>query len=474
MCAKRILLLVLSIVLASGCATFHAKPISPVQTAVAFEARSLKDPGLKKFLETNLSHEIVPWPPKKWNLTMLTLAAFYYHPDLDIARDRWGVAKAGMVTAAGRPNPTISLVPEYATNSDIGTSPWLFGINLDIPIETAGKRGYRIARAKHQSEAFRFNIAVVAWQVRSRLRERLLDFYAAKHAESILKQGLALQEDYIKLLEKRHTAGEISPSNLAESKLLRDQAVLSLLEVQKKAADANVQIADALGLPVRALSQTVISFDQFDQILLLKNFNAKEIRREALLGRADILKALSEYAASESALRLEIAKQYPDINLIPGYSYDQGENKWAIGFSFTLPVFNRNKGPIAEAEARRKEAADNFIAIQAKVIGEIDGADTAYRSTLQKLKEADSYLADQKKRYQLLEETPKVLEVTRPTLLRTQEQLSSAEIYRLNAFVDVQHALGQLEDAVQRPLIGSLKSISAPETDPKSIKEDEK
>jgi broad specificity phosphatase PhoE len=29
----------------------------------------------------------------------------------------------------------------------------------------------------------------------------------------------------------------------------------------------------------------------------------------------------------------EIAKQYPDIHLGPGYQYDQGVNKWTLGFS---------------------------------------------------------------------------------------------------------------------------------------------
>jgi outer membrane protein TolC len=35
-----------------------------------------------------------------------------------------------------------------------------------------------------------------------------------------------------------------------------------------------------------------------------------------------VLAALADYAASEAALRLEIAKQYPDIHLNPGYQLD--------------------------------------------------------------------------------------------------------------------------------------------------------
>ncbi len=39
-------------------------------------------------------------------------------------------------------------------------------IALDIPIETAGKRGYRMAEARYLSEAARLNIAQTAWEVR--------------------------------------------------------------------------------------------------------------------------------------------------------------------------------------------------------------------------------------------------------------------------------------------------------------------
>src|SRR5882724_5961448 len=80
-----------------GCATFQPKPISPDRRATAFEARTLDGADLKKFLETNLHHETAPWPPKAWSFPMLTLVAFYYHSDLDLARAQWGIAKAGVI-----------------------------------------------------------------------------------------------------------------------------------------------------------------------------------------------------------------------------------------------------------------------------------------------------------------------------------------------------------------------------------------
>jgi len=43
--------------------------------------------------------------------------------------------------------------------------------------KTAGKRGRRIAKAEHLSEAARLNIATVAWHVRRNVRGSLLDLH---------------------------------------------------------------------------------------------------------------------------------------------------------------------------------------------------------------------------------------------------------------------------------------------------------
>jgi outer membrane protein TolC len=90
-----------------------------------------------------LHRDLTNWPAASWDFDMLTLAAFYYHPDLAVARAQWNVAQAGIQTAGGRPNPTLSLVPGYDTTHNPGLSPWFPAVSFDVPIETAGKRGGR-------------------------------------------------------------------------------------------------------------------------------------------------------------------------------------------------------------------------------------------------------------------------------------------------------------------------------------------
>ena len=45
-------------------------------------------PKLKEFLETNRNRKFFNWPASSWDFSMLTLAALYYHTELDVARTK--------------------------------------------------------------------------------------------------------------------------------------------------------------------------------------------------------------------------------------------------------------------------------------------------------------------------------------------------------------------------------------------------
>jgi cobalt-zinc-cadmium efflux system outer membrane protein len=448
-----------------GCATYHPKPISSAQTALSFESRTLDDANLKEFLQRNLHHEITSWPQRLWDFPALTLVAFYYHPDLDVVRAKSGVAQAGVITAGQRPNPSAGLIPQYNINAAHGVSPWILNFSFDIPIETAGKRGYRIAQAKHISEAARLSVGTVAWQIRSRVRTSLLNLYAADQAEILLKKQLAIQEDLVELMERRLVVGDVSRPDVTQAHLALDQIRLSLTEAKKQRVEARVRIADALGLPVEALKEIEISLAFLEK--LPEELPSSETSRQALLNRADILSALTDYAASQSALQLQIAKQYPDIHLGPGYEFDQGQNKWAIGVSVTLPVFNQNQGPIAEAEARRKQAEARFRALQIQIIGEIDSTQAGYRAALKELEVADSLVLNKESQQQSIQAMFKVGEADRLALLSAKRELVSSLLSRLNTLVKTQQSLGLLEDALQYPLDSSGPFPVVPEKNPR-------
>jgi len=170
-----------------------------------------------------------------------------------------------------------------------------------------------------------------------------------------------------------------------------------------------------------------------------------------LLNRADVLGALADYEASQAALALAVAQQRPEFHLGPGYAWDQGENKFTLGASLTLPVFNRQRGPIAEAEARRREAAAAFDAVQARAIGEVERAFAGYRDARHKLATADATLAGQRLRLKSMQEMLAAGSIDRVDLLLAQVELARGEQVRAAVFNEAQVALGLLEEAIQQP-----------------------
>jgi cobalt-zinc-cadmium efflux system outer membrane protein len=441
----------LAVVLAAAvsCVRFRPRPIAPAKSMEDFEARRLDAAELRDFLIRN--QEVQEWPPAAWDLKSLTLAAFYYHPDLDVARAQWGVARGGRVTAGERINPVLNpLVGYNSTTPASQVTPWIPEVSLEITIETAGKRGIRIAGARHLEEAARWNILSVAWDVRNRLRGALLETYAAGEKEALLAEALKLQAEIVRLLEIQKDAGEVSVYDVMQARVALDAARLTAIEASRGKEDATARLAAALGLPRKALDGVRISFDAFrrpDPAV-----PAGEVRRHALLNRSDILAALSEYAASQSALQLEIAKQYPDIRLGPNYQLDQTDSKWTLGLAFDLPILSRNRGPIAEAEARRQESAARFLALQSRVIGELDAAVEDCRAALLKSQAADDLLANLARQEAAARARREAGEISKLELLGVQLELNASAQARLEALAQAQEALGRLENAAQSPL----------------------
>lgn len=467
---KRLPLLLMALLLAS-CARYTAKPLDPAIQQSAFESRHLDSLDLRQFFEGSLGHEIAPWPPKSWDLSTLTLAALHFHPDLDTAQARRLLAEAGIVTAGTRPNPTVNPSLQRSTDTVGGQSPWTYGVGVDLPIETAGKRDYRIERARHLVEAATLRQADVLWQIRSRVRSNLL---AAYPTEAQVARQRDLQGEIVQLLERRFAAGYASQPEVTQARLAFNQATLSLAENHKQRAENLARLAAAVGVPAKSLDGVPIDFESFDRSPPVAELPVADVQRQALLNRPDVLAALAEYEASQSALQLEIARQYPDVSLGPGYLWDQGAVKWSLALSLALPLLNRNEGPIAEAEARRSEAAAAFLSVQAKAIAEVDEALAGYGPAVRMFETADVLLRDQRLKERAAAAAFRAGETDRLAWVSARYETVAAELARINALAQAQQTLGRLEDALHRPIGGnSLPDTAAQALMPKQIRNGE-
>lgn len=435
--------------LAAACASYRAKPLDPAEHAAQYAQRTLTSADVDAFARQNGT---IVWPPAKWDLDALTLAAFYYHPDLDVARANFGIARAGVITAGARPNPSLSLQVQNASSAG-DQSAWTLGFNLDIPIETAGKRGYRARRARSLLDSARFNIAAVAWQVRSRLRAVLIDYANARESVDVLTRQRDIQADIVDILQKRLAQGEGSLLEATQVKISASQTALQLRDAERRRDEVRTRVAQSIGIPVAALDTIDLAVPELSDVARY-DVSREDLRTAALTRRADLLVLLAEYTAAETAFRLEIAKQYPDLHLGPGFSWDQGVRKWSLGFSAGLPLLNQNQGPIAEAEARRAEVAARFDALQARVVGDLDRALASYRAAIEKLAAARTLLEMSEQQEREVRRRLEAGETDRLDLRTNELQTNTSALARLDAMAAAAQAIGAVEDAVQQPLTG--------------------
>jgi outer membrane protein TolC len=456
--------------LVAGCASYHPEPISPADNASAIDTRRLDDVRLRKFIALELGRGDATDSPVRWNLSTLTLAAIYYHPDIEIAHAKLTTAEAGVLTARQPPNPTLGIVNILGQAAVAGAIPAgaaaiTAGPVIDFVIETFGKREARTQQARQLANAARWDIAIAGWQVRARVRSALLNLWAARQRLALGHRQLDLEQQLVELLEQRLAAGQASSLDVMLVRVARAQITLAIRNLEQAEAVARAQLATALGIPVRALDKVELSLEAFDHPPSMPAHpDTGPLRREALTKRTDVQATLQLYEAAQSALQLQIANQYPNVTLSPGYNYDLGVNRYILNVGpDAVPIFHQNQGPIAVALARRQEAAANFTALQAQILGAIDQAAAAYRTANQSVATGDRLLADDQRRVSDVKTQFQAGQIDRVALVTAELGVAATALSRFDAVAAQRQAIGALEDALQQPLFDRGHWPSVPE-----------
>ena len=439
----------------AGCGfkQYAAKPLDADASVAAIEARSLGDPRLAPYFATH-GVPAEPWPPTAWDLRALTLAALALNPELDIARAQLVAARAGETTAAMRPNLGFQSRVEHHSDTAGKDSPWSVAVLLDIPIVDHGKRDARIAQAQALSESAHFDVAATAWRVVARVRDRYFEYLVAMRDVAIAESESALRAEEVAMLDRRVELGAASATDLGTARTLQSETAVRLSRAGAQAVQAKAALADAIGVPSTSLDAVEITLE--GPAVLGDLPPPRDVQATALLNRMDLQRAIAQYAAAEAGLKLEVARQYPDITLRTGFGWDQGDRIWALGVLGLLALVNRNEGPIAEAEARRELEAARFRALQTRVIGEVQAARARYAAALKAASDAAEVEHQANARTARVERRFDAGSGDR--LERTHAHLDALAAVRLRETALAQSATARaaLEDAMQVPLGAAL------------------
>jgi outer membrane protein TolC len=426
----------LPLLLLAGCIHYAPKPVDVSESARLLAARTIDAPAVRALVA----------PGERWTPRTLALAAVALHPDLDVARADWAAARAAIRTAAERPNPALTAGVEHKD----GTSPWVTTLSLDLPIETAGKRGARVQQARATSAAAAADLDQQVWNVRTRAATAAVDLAASERLSQSRRAEVRLREEIVAMMEKRLAVGEASQPEVTRVRADDRAARLLLGEEEGRAAERGAALAAAIGIPRSALPPPDIDLPAPPPI-----GEENRLRELALTTRPDILAALARYDAADAALRLAVRQQYPDLHIAPGLGWDQGAFKWTLSVAGELPLFNRHAGAIAEADARRDSAAAQVLAAQARVLGQLEGALARERSARLRVEEAARLVAAKETLAAAARRQFEKGEIDRLALRNQELEIALAELDRWTALFDLQRAVVEVEAAVEQPLGGT-------------------
>ncbi|MCI0489296.1 MAG: TolC family protein [Blastocatellia bacterium] len=304
---------------------------------------------------------------------------------LDIERARARLRQAGL-----RPNPAIDF--EQTTGKFTGSAGEReTSIGFALPLELFGKRNRRIELARIELEAAEAEVADRERRLAAEVRATYADALSAIRELQITGQLGDIDTQTARIVEVRVTEGDAAPLELSliRAEVDRVRARRELVEGRLQAA--LLRLKNLAGIP---LNEPLRLREEFSTPSLpAPAASMQEAVATALSARPDLrLVRLIEEAAG-AGLRLAQAEARPDITAFTKYSFGHSlfddtpigvlrdkDRLVSFGVSISIPLFNRNQGAQAEAEAAILQAKRRRQFLEQLIRAEVESAYKRYES----------------------------------------------------------------------------------------------
>lgn len=160
---------------------------------------------------------------------------------------------------------------------------------------------------------------------------------------------------------------------------------------------------------------------------------------EELLYAPTVLAQLEGYKATETELRAEIRKQFPELKLAPGYLREDGEHKVTLGAEISLPLWNRNRRGIAEAGGERTLKAHEVVTTWHNLLREADNLRARQTLAAEHCRAEEARVATMREAAAQREQLFAMGETTLPAVAEARHE---AYVRQLNFLENMQELLG--------------------------------
>ncbi|MFZ1683648.1 MAG: TolC family protein [Candidatus Zixiibacteriota bacterium] len=287
------------------------------------------------------------------------------HPQLRMARAQIAAAEGRLQQSIVRPNPELSTeVEDFGRKSESGPAQTTIGVEQSF--ELFGKRGARRAVAEAELTAEQFAA-----------QQSLLELYgtvAVTFAKALgAQENASLARHRLELVRKIEDAVsvKVASGGVPKAELFRAQSATKLAEIELAAAEAAV-LQERLALAT-LWGSSDFNFQvegALDEWLTLPAASAQGLSVD---GNPGLTGLQAQVKAREADIRLARSNGKPDVSLGAGYRrlHDDGSHAFLVWAAVPLPLFNRNRGGIAEATARLEQAQSEVASNRLSLEGEV-------------------------------------------------------------------------------------------------------
>jgi cobalt-zinc-cadmium efflux system outer membrane protein len=295
---------------------------------------------------------------------------------------------------------------------------------------------------------------IVEWDYEARRLEiaaatvlAFVDVLAEQRRLVFMNEAVVLAEKFAPAAQKRVDAGRASPVEVTRANVVTASARLGVEQQKSKLAVARKRLAALWGSVTPRFSEAVGDIEKVRDLPSLASATTRLARNPLLARRA------SDVAGREAELVVEMSKAHPDLTVNAGIRhFNESKDVGAvIGFSLPWPLFNKNQGGIAKAQAEIEKSQDlhtataarlrNQLAIAYEQLENARNQITTYReSVMPQVEEAYKLTNEgyENGRFGYLE----VLDASR-TLVETRQQALEALLSYHKAVAEIEGLTGQ-------------------------------
>ncbi len=278
------------------------------------------------------------------------------NPELNFYRAEIAAAKGGRRTAAAWANPEVSgsVGQKQVRSGGLSDEGAAWSVSVQQTFEWPGRIPLRKAIANHQMQLAELGFAQFKASLAARARTLAYNVFAAQEKAAAAKEVAERFQQLREVLVQRDPAG-LTPQ--LETRIIE----ATELTLQRKATDATLTSQSAL-LELNQLRGQPWTNPTTVQPVTLAFSAAPE--RETLLAAAQTNNfelQMRRVELEQQGFKVSLARKdgYPSLSVGPYYSQERAgdrEQQVGVGISLPLPLWNRNKGNVETAEARRAQA----------------------------------------------------------------------------------------------------------------------